>query len=519
MTIPTAPDQSVCPLGVSERTLSALRDGSVSRGEAERLAAHVATCPACGARLAAFDSLADILLSERPPEPDGRLWPAITTAAASPASVRHPRLFSVRPGDSGAATWSRVGALVAVLLLTIGFVALLSLGQPAPPIQQMATATVSSNATATAQSSPIPAGPLTWRPVGFTDPQGVIAFANDGESAYRCWVTGDPQGDSILNIWRTSDRGAHWTPARDIPNEPTVNGCQLVVDTADPSVAALAWQPRGGGAGDSYTGLMTTVDGGATWQEMPSQPFERIDQLDARGGEIYALLETALSDGVEYHLWVSDDRMRSWRRLDRDIPQPVAGFWLQPDGDGILVVASDGAGGGSSQLWSSLDGGFTWRLISVPGGMPSYKPVRFTNAGAAPNGIVARWLQGHFHICVSNATVAMSTPTTSDVTCSSDGGATWQARPLLLVTSGAGPSVAVNLVSLANDGSVLAADGATLYRLPASSSRWQSLGQLSEPMVFYCPSPGAGVLWAVPGYNNSDLVDPQNRVFTADYTP
>ena len=52
MTMPTAPGQPVCSLGVSERTLSALRDGSVSRAEADHLATHVVTCGACGARLA-----------------------------------------------------------------------------------------------------------------------------------------------------------------------------------------------------------------------------------------------------------------------------------------------------------------------------------------------------------------------------------------------------------------------------------------------------------------------------------
>ena len=526
MTMPNAPDQLVCPLGITERALSSYRDARANRGADDRLAAHVATCPACSARLAAFESLAGILRSEHPPEPDERLWPAITAAtdatdaAGAPSPFQRLRVSGLPPG-----AWSRVGALVAVLLLTIGFVALFSLRRPVPPAQPTATttlapgATATPAATATSQPSLIPAGPLVWRPAdGASDAQGMITFADDGKSAYRCLVTDDAQGNSILNIWRTADRGAHWTPARVIPRDPTVNGCELVVDVNDPSVAALAWQPRGGGAGDSFTGLMTTVDGGVTWQASPPQPFEQIDQLDTRGGAIYALRETVFNNGVEYHLWVSNDRMRSWRRLDHDITQPVAGFWLQPDGDGILLVTSTGEAGSGSQLWSSPDGGFNWRQLNVPGGTPSYMTARFTGAGAPPNGIVARWLQGRFHICVSNATVAMSTPTASDVTCSTDGGATWQARPLPLVTSGVGPSVSVNLVSLTNDGAVLAADGASLYRLPASSSRWQSLGALPEVFVYYAPTPGAGILWAAPDVLG-DPTDPQGRIFTADYTP
>ena len=525
MTAPTAPDQPVCPLGVPERALSALRDDGmdgVGRADAGRLAAHVATCPACSERLTAFDSLADILRSERPPEPDGRLWPALATSATatnatgSPARIGRLRLSGVRRAD---ASWSRVGALVAVLLLTIGFVALFNLRQPAPPAHHQPTATLAPTPAATATSQPnlLPAQPLTWRPVSFTDPQGAIAFANDGQSAYRCWITGDPQGDSILNIWRTSDRGAHWIPAREVPNDPTINGCQLVVDASDPSVAALAWEPRGGGAGDSFTGLMTTVDGGVTWQAVSSEPFVRIDQLDSRGGVIYALRETVNgANAVEYHLWASNDSMRGSRQVDHGIPEPLAGFWLQPDGDGILAVVSDGSDG--SQLWSSPDGGATWRHISAPGGLPSYMTARFATAGAAPNGIVARWLQGQFHICVSNATIGAATPTTTDVTCSADGGKTWRARPMLLIPTAQGVSLSANLVGIADDGAVLASDSTTLYRLPAASTRWQSLGALPEPSVYYSPSPGAGMLWAVPGYLGNP-VDPQNRIFTADYTP
>ncbi len=516
MITPTAPDQPICPLGVSERTLSALRDTSVNQDEADRLAAHVANCPACRERLAAFDSLAAILRSERPPDLDGSLWPAITTAAttASPVSVRHPRLFSVRPGAPGAATWSRVGALVAVLLLTVGFIALLSLHRPGQPVQRQATAT------ATYPSNLLPAQPLTWRPVGVSSPQGDIAFANDGKSAYKCDVSDDAQGNSMLNIWRTSDRGALWIPARKVPSVPTANGCQLVVDLSAPSVASLAWQPRGGGAGDSYSGLMTTTDGGVHWQTVPTPPpgqsFSRIDQVHSRDGKIYSIHEwTNSANSVEYHLWVSDNGMMIWQKVDHDIPAPIAGFWLQPDGPGILVVASDGAPGGSSALLGSPDGGATWRSLTVPGGLPPYQTARVSAPAVRPVGIVARWLQGQFHICASRVPEGASTP---DLICSTDGGATWQTRPTPPVSASRGAAVTINLVGITNDGALLATSDGVLYRLAASASQWQSLGPLPGAYVFYAPSSGAGVLWAA-SVPLGEPYDPQGRVFTADYTP
>jgi hypothetical protein len=411
-----------------------------------------------------------------------------------------------------------VGALVAVLLLTLGFVALFSLRHPVLPGQQRATATSLSTPAATSQPSLLPAQPLTWRPVGVSSPQGDIAFADDGRSAYKCDVSDDAQGNSIVNIWRTSDRGAHWIPARQVPSVPTANGCQLVVGATDPSVAALAWQPRGAGGGDSYVGLMTTTDGGVSWQAAPPQPFVRLDQLDSRGGAIYAIRETAdNSNSVEYHLWVSNDHMRTWRRLDHDITQPVAGFWLQPDGDGILLVTSDGAPGGSSDLWSSADGGFTWRslTVTVPGGLPPYMTARLSDPAVRPVGIVARWLQGQPHICASRVVEGSSTP---DVICSTDGDASWHARPTPPLSASRGSAVNINLVGITNDGALLATSGGVLYRLAASASQWQSLGPLPNAHVYYAPAQGGGVLWAAPDVLGKPY-DPQNRIFTADYMP
>lgn len=522
MPTPNAPDQSICSLGVSDRTLSALRDDAVSRAEAAHLAAHVENCPVCSERLAAFDNLASIVRSERSPEPDERLWSSLTTAAGSsgwPAHIRPLRFPGSGPTHP---SWSRVSALVAVILLTVGFVALFSFqrlivpAQPKPTATRLPTATLAPAPTATPLPDLLPAHPLAWRPLGATEPSDSIAFANDGKTAYRC----STQFNSPLNIWRTTDRGAHWIPARAFPTDPTMNACELLVDASDPSVAALAWQPRGGGAGDSYTGLMTTVDGGTTWQAVPSQPYIHIDQLDSRGGVIFAVRETvSTTNTVEYHLWASSDRMRTWRQVDHGLAPAVAGFWLQPEGSGILVIVSGGANAIASQLWTSPDGGATWHQLNVPGGLPSYMLARMVGLGMQASGIVVRSLQGHFHICVSNATVATSTPTPqSSVTCSIDGGATWRVRKLLLLDTSQGFSVGVNLVGITNDGTLLASGLGTLYRLAADSDRWQPLGPLPQLGVVYCPSPGAGMLWAAPAIAG-DSTDPQNRTFTALYTP
>ncbi|HEX8732519.1 MAG TPA: zf-HC2 domain-containing protein [Ktedonobacterales bacterium] len=520
MTTPDAPSQPLCSLGVTTRTLSALRDDALSQVEAARLATHIETCAACQARLAAFDDLAILLRAERAPQPDARLWRAVSTAADTSSPARRPRF----PG--GAFTrlsWRSIATVAAALLLIVGFVALLTLRRPTSPTQPTSTVTpqptATSQPTATLQPTAtpfplLPAHPLTWSATQAPSAGGQpIIFAGDGQSAYTCEV------DAVLRVWRTYNRGASWVAARQVPNDPSMNMCELVVDATDPSVAALAWSPRGGGAGDPFTGLMTTVDGGATWQTAPSQPFSQIDQLDSRGGVIYALRETVnSSNSVVYHIWASSNRMRSWRQVDHGLPSDVTGFWLQPGGSSILVVVSDPTAT-TSQLWLSPDDGVTWSQLTVPGGAPSYRPARFISLTSSQNGIVARWLNGRFTICVSNATLATTGPGSAPtVTCSTDSGATWHARPLLLLASAVG-AVGVNLIAIADDGAALASGLGDLYRLSAASDRWQSLGPLppgAQPGASYCPSPGAGVLWTlwIPIASGS-----QGRIFVANYAP
>ncbi|HKV86124.1 MAG TPA: hypothetical protein VJN88_16340, partial [Ktedonobacterales bacterium] len=405
MATPEAPNLPACPLAIAERTLSALRDEALSPAEAAHLAAHAETCPTCRARLAAFADLAAVLRSERPPEPDERLWR--TFAASTP--MTHSRSRFHLPGVTlSRQSWNKLGALAAVLLLTLGFLTMSNLQRAGISVRTTPTMTLAPAGTSTPMPTATPdlrpAHPLTWQPAITSAPGEVTAVADDGESAYACSVTASVAVTGLINIWRTPDRGASWLPAQSVPSTPTANGCELVVDASDPSVAALAWAPRGGGAGDSFTGLMTTVDGGMTWQAQPQQPFTRIDQLDSRGGVIYALRETAPGSAVESHLWASSDRMQTWRQVDpgQTLSSAVAGFWLQPDGPGILAVVSVGGGGIQAQLYYSPNNGVTWNHLNVPGGLPlNYTPARFFSPFGLPNGIVARSIQGRFHICVS----------------------------------------------------------------------------------------------------------------------
>lgn len=531
MATPLPPSQtpSPCARGLTGADLSAYRDGMPMRGvghHAGDLDAHIADCPACHARLEQLDQLADTLRAERVPEPDERLWQAVRRAEEAAPARRVGMRWPLGTGQRGSLSHGKrpllggLCALAAVLLLLLGFAQLFALHNasqrvthaPTPTVMRFPTLNPLPTVTLTPTPTLLPAHPLTWRaavlPTAASEfNEGSIVPAGDGQTAYACAVA--TSANSGLLIWTTHDQGQTWSPAQVIPPAPDVNGCELVVDASDPSVAALCGTPRGGGAGDSCSGWMTTVDGGVTWQALPYQPFMRYDQLDSRGGVIYALRETASADGSSaYHLWASRDRMGSWQQVDHGLTADLAGFWLQPDGPGILAVLSDGADSDTNQMWASPDDGATWHQLSVPGGLPFYTPVRFASAGASSNGIVARWLNGHFSICVASF---------GHVTCSTDGGVTWQVRTMISLPTQQGFSVGANLVAITNDGTLLAAGLGTLYRLAASSDLWQSLGPLPQFAVTYCLAPGEGALWAIASTVGAP-VDPQHRIFTAAYT-
>lgn len=528
---PTLPP---CTRGLTAADLSAYRDGAPIGDTAAALDAHIAGCPACRARLAQFDHLADALRAERAPEPDERLWQVVRRAAETGARHRFGRRPLLLPGWRDRAStghpyttvvrplWGGVGAAAAVLLLVLGFAQLFALHGASTRVTHTPTATPFPTITPLPTPTPalLPAHPLAWHaetlPANPTEfDEGAITPAGDGQTAYACGVTSSPQ----LLIWMTHDQGRDWTPAQVIPPAPNVNGCELVVDTSDASVAALCWVGRGGGAGDSCTMWMTTVDSGVTWQQVPYQPFVAYDQLDSRGGAIYAVRETESANGsVAYHLSESRDRMRTWKNIDAGLADAVAGFWLQPDTQAILAVQSGDAPNAPSYLWFSPDDGTTWRPLTVPVPLRPYAPARLSN-GPSSNTIVVLARAGHpTQICTEGSTPQLA----NAVTCSSDGGQTWQSRPALSGTPPyqyGGPGA----IAIANDGSVLAAtpagtaSGYGLYRLKPGATSWQLLGNLPQLNVVYCPGSGAGTLWATPALGTN--LDPQQRMFTAAYTP
>jgi hypothetical protein len=104
---------TTCPQGITAEQIAALRDGALDLAEAERLRAHIATCPTCQATQASYEAVAHTLAAQRIPTPDARLWRGVQARLGQ----RPARALPLPPR----AIWGGAGALASVIVLAILF--------------------------------------------------------------------------------------------------------------------------------------------------------------------------------------------------------------------------------------------------------------------------------------------------------------------------------------------------------------------------------------------------------------
>jgi hypothetical protein len=309
-------------------------------------------------------------------------------------------------------------------------------------------------------------------------------------------------------VWLTHDSAAHWTQVASIPADHLNNGCAIAIDQRDPAtaVAVLTWLPPGAGGGPSITDTTNyvTFNGGATWRKLTDpQPFmlSTTAQSATWKGSIYAIRAVLTGNAVHYGVWASSDHMATWRLID---PSGAATtdadvFWLAPATGEILAEYGDPYKPGS--LWDTLDGGSHWKQIVTPA-------ITTPDPGGYP---FLAWMPGPHQpwtICSTVVSVSAGTLTGNPLTCSRDGGKTWEPLPAIALGSSAAsasPQIG-DVFAIASDGALLAllpgpdTSPNTLYRLSPGASQWQSLGDVPAPWytVSYFPTPGSGVFWTDP---------------------
>lgn len=107
-----------------------------------------------------------------------------------------------------------------------------------------------------------------------------------------------------------------------------------------------------------FLGLIESVDGGRSWRAVSLQGKVDFHVLEASGRRIYGYGSDF--ESREPRFLVSEDRGRSWRRLDA--PQPLIALAISP-ADARVLIAS-----GERELFASRDGGRSWSPVEAPGG-------------------------------------------------------------------------------------------------------------------------------------------------------
>lgn len=362
-------------------------------------------------------------------------------------------------------------------------------------------------ATPTLTASTIVPGPqLQWRAV--TAPSrsaaSLAVAPGDGDVAYT--LTAPSQGGTQAQSFVTHDAGASWTPGGTmaVGSPPsTSNDAKpfmlqggITVAAGDPTMAvsSTVWLQAGESGDVSLFSNSVTFDSGAHWQQLSGHATFR--QLSSYQGRIYALRMAGGASG-DHLLFVGTAQMATWQAIDAALPAPVLAFWLDPS-SGALLAETDGQGTASDLFYSSADGGASWAKLPAPQLDPA------TQQWAVQQPSSGRPLQ----ICGSagptwpNGQGIGAKPAT--LTCSTDGGQSWQTRPALNTVAyspkGYDYYTPAGLVAIAADGSLLATGGAAavhMYRLRPGDSVWQDLGPLPSSIspIGYYPTPSGALLW------------------------
>ncbi len=263
-------------------------------------------------------------------------------------------------------------------------------------------------------------GGRAWKPAGLAGIT-VQALAASSEFASNGIALAGAEG---AGLFRTADGSASWEPAGDdIGRDLSINALVRVADdgAGEAFIAATdlgaLWRSDDGGVtwacmhdigepvlslsvaadgmirvGTSEHGVLTSTDGGRTWQpdeSLCAWGFRRLSSLD--GKQVYAWAPTG---GV----WVTDDDGAAWERVavashyeplfahlrvgGGMLEARTEGLWLVRDDDSTPVLDTGDApvvalagGGQQPVVWAadsvgnaavSRDGGLTWQAVAVP---------------------------------------------------------------------------------------------------------------------------------------------------------
>ena len=183
-------------------------------------------------------------------------------------------------------------------------------------------------------------------------------------------------------LWKTTNAGTTWSPIFD--DQPSYS---IGVVTLDPSQPEVVWVGTGENVSGRHvawgSGVYRSRDGGGTWENVGLERSEHIGRILIHpddGDRVLVAAEGPLwSAGGERGVYLSTDGGATWSRvLEIDENTGVTDLEFAPDDPDVVYAAAYQrrrhvwgfmAGGPSSGLYKSTDGGATWRELTT--GLPS----------------------------------------------------------------------------------------------------------------------------------------------------
>lgn len=474
----TSPIGYECPLGVPTETLSAWRDGLLDQRETAQLSAHVADCPACRERLAAFDRLGATLRSSPAPDLRQPVW----------AGLRARILRGGRGKPGGRALWGGGLATVAAALLVALFLALFSgHGHRTTPGSGTVTAEVTApSATTTATHAPTATATVSaagWS-AAYTSTSGGLAgymlavAPTNPQIAYLC--AGNANG--VTTVFASSDGGQSYQPAGSLPHP---GQCSPSVDPTNPRDLVVTVQTS-----SSTTDLYRSQDGGLSWQPQNLGGLS-VMGVGWQGANLWATAAAEDSGGPGLtELWVSRNG-GAMTEVDQN-GSVSSGISLTDLGHTALITGHDATVYlvfgqttvqpiGSTTI-RSIDNGATWSRMKPTDGGQTIDVVT-----ASPDG---------------KTLVGVYDTQSGQVVVSRDDGATWQKAP-------AGANAFDN-IWMTPDGSLVALSSQygmaqnpdnNVYELPAGASSWSVALSMPQSLfviaVSWDDSGRPAAIWAI----------------------
>lgn len=200
-----------------------------------------------------------------------------------------------------------------------------------------------------------------------------------------------------------------------------------------------------------HDGLSVSDDAGLTWRAGSLQGQDAMAQGIALG-------ETPVHYIAGHEVFIRSHDGVSWAPVSNDLPSlDLHSFAVAPSDPNRLYAVPAGMG-----LFTSVDGGATWMVATVPAG-PETQPIVLA---VAPNEPRTLYLARNGNVAVS-----------------SDAGSNWQVMP------GPGGMITAMAVAPDSDTTIYLGTNDGLYRRSASGTDWQRLPLTSEAIMAIAVSP------------------------------